>query len=294
MHARRLPSPEERLRANFARAAVLLSYISCREEKAKFSGTELAKDDIALPPKPDSALPAIGRLDRSPRSLPGACPDGMAEHSNFCMDRFEGRLVYIEDGRPHPHFLRPVDFTKVRARSDFGAFPQGYLSQLESATVCSNAGKRLCTLREWMEACTAGGKRRFPYGEGARGNICNSGKGPHVMSLYHGGNHPGHYWDNNQFNDPILNVTHGYLARTGMHPECVSERGESDLTGNLHEWVSDVGENGMGTFAGSCYSDNDMPCSYYAQVHARQYHDYSTGVRCCSGKEGKNEKNRVH
>jgi hypothetical protein len=284
MYVQRLP--EQRLRTNFAKAAVLVSYISCKDEQP-FSETELTKEDIELPPKSAGTQPAIGVLDRNPAPASSSCPQGMAGHSTFCMDRFEAHLVYRDTGSPHPYYVRPVDFTKVMAQSDYDVFPQGYLSQIESAAACANAGKRLCTLKEWMEACTASGKRRFAYGNERRGNKCNSGKAPHVMSLYFGGNYKGHYWDNDQFNDPMINVTHGYLAKTGAHHECIGERGESDLVGNLHEWVSDVGGNGMGTFAGSCYSDNDLPCSYYAQVHARQYHDYSTGFRCCSGKEGK-------
>ena len=57
-----------------------------------------------------------------------------------------------------------------------------------------------------------------------------------------------------------------------------------DLVGNAHEWVADELPNGHGMFAGGYYLDvqlNGEGCHYRTTAHARSYHDYSTGFRCC-------------
>lgn len=60
------------------------------------------------------------------------------------------------------------------------------------------------------------------------------------------------------------------------------------MVGNLHEWVkTDPGSSGTprGTFAGGYYLDttiNGDGCQYRTTAHAHDYHDYSTGFRCCA------------
>ena len=56
--------------------------------------------------------------------------------------------------------------------------------------------------------------------------------------------------------------------------------GVFDMVGNLHEWIDDP----EGTFRGGFYMDtsrNGDGCSYETTAHNVQYHDYSTGFRCC-------------
>jgi hypothetical protein len=52
------------------------------------------------------------------------------------------------------------------------------------------------------------------------------------------------------------------------------------MVGNLHEWTSDP----YGTFQGGYYLDtqiNGEGCAYRTTAHDFDYHDYSTGFRCC-------------
>jgi formylglycine-generating enzyme required for sulfatase activity len=52
------------------------------------------------------------------------------------------------------------------------------------------------------------------------------------------------------------------------------------MVGNLHEWVADP----SGTFQGGYYLDtqeNGPGCEYRTTAHVFDYHDYSTGFRCC-------------
>ena len=88
-------------------------------------------------------------------------------------------------------------------------------------------------------------------------------------------------WDPLKMNDPRLNQLEGALARTGSHSGCTNDYGVYDMVGNLHEWTSDPN----GTFQGGYYLDtsiNGEGCSYRTTAHDFDYHDYSTGFRCCA------------
>jgi formylglycine-generating enzyme required for sulfatase activity len=53
------------------------------------------------------------------------------------------------------------------------------------------------------------------------------------------------------------------------------------MVGNLHEWVDEP----QATFRGGYYLDtriNGDGCEYRTVAHGADYHDYSTGFRCCA------------
>jgi hypothetical protein len=88
-----------------------------------------------------------------------------------------------------------------------------------------------------------------------------------------------------KLNDPGLGQVDGALAKTGEHAECVNGFGVFDMVGNLHEWVATDPNAAHGTFAGGYYLDttiNGDGCNYRTVAHAHDYHDYSTGFRCCA------------
>lgn len=88
-----------------------------------------------------------------------------------------------------------------------------------------------------------------------------------------------------RLNEPALGQVEGALSRTGEHAECVNDFGVFDMVGNIHEWVATDPAAVHGTFAGGYYLDttlNGDGCNYRTVAHAHDYHDYSTGFRCCS------------
>jgi hypothetical protein len=88
-----------------------------------------------------------------------------------------------------------------------------------------------------------------------------------------------------QLNDPRLGQIDGALAKTGSHEACVNGWGAIDMVGNLHEWVRTDPALPHGTFAGGYYLDTSLNgdgCHYRTTAHAHDYHDYSTGFRCCA------------
>jgi hypothetical protein len=294
------------------------------------------------------------------------CPDGMAlvtsasADKRFCVDRYEAALVEVQpDGteRPFPHYL-PVDGHDVRAVSEAGVFPQGFISEVQAQDACAASGKRLCSHDEWKTACRGPANTTFPYGEGRRPGVCHdtgksavaavfgaaalasgpvpttTGKASRASGKSRRGSHSSHVskahvasktnkstkaskaskvskaskastskthrasparassrpasveasvWT--KLNDPALGQVDGALARTGDHGACVNEWGVYDMVGNLHEWVAGDPSSSHGTFAGGYYLDtsqNGDGCEYRTVAHAHDYHDYSTGFRCCA------------
>src|SRR6478609_7685085 len=115
------------------------------------------------------------------------CPPEMAVTAGVCMDRYEAHLLERgEDGtlKPFPPFARPKQGVFV-AESRAGVRPQAYISQVEAANACQNAGKRLCTLSEWYRSCRGEQNTLYPYGAKFTRGRCNVGKA-HLLSMLHG------------------------------------------------------------------------------------------------------------
>ncbi len=225
---------------------------------------------------PDSGAPDSG------------CPDPMMVRIDaYCVDRFEARVVQVlPDGGVLPHDpLYVLDAGTFRAIVEQGKKPQGYISQLQSAAACAEAGKRLCTATEFAQACRGpDAGNYYPYGGTTRiPGACNEGKGSSMVLFF--GTNPA-LWTYAEFNDPRLNAWDGGLYETGSFPLCVSPYGVYDCVGNLHEWGADAPDvNGHGRFRGGFYGDaeiNGHGCLYVTSAHEPSYHDYSTGFRCCA------------
>jgi formylglycine-generating enzyme required for sulfatase activity len=86
-------------------------------------------------------------------------------------------------------------------------------------------------------------------------------------------------------NDPCCEDQPNTVAPGGSFARCVSEAGIYDLHGNLHEWIDATTGSGNGVFKGGFFVDaklNGAGCLYRTTAHAKTYHDYSIGFRCCA------------
>ena len=208
----------------------------------------------------------------------------MARVGRYCIDRYEAYVVELnERGQESAHSpYNPVDGLRVRAKVAAGVVPQGYISQVQAQSACQNAGKRLCTAPEFSLACRGPDSHAsYPYGGTHRRlGKCNEGKGSAVAVIFG----PEAQYGAAELNDPRLNHWSGGLARTGAFIASESPYGVFDLVGNLHEWGAEIAPNGHGYFRGGFYGDaeiNGPGCNYVTKAHAAEYHDYSTGFRCC-------------
>ena len=218
----------------------------------------------------------------------------------FCVDRFEAHLAEqtATGEAPHSPYHRPKATKTYVARSDKGVPPQAYINRIEASAACEAAGKRLCKAREWYAACAGSFGNKYPYGNTYNKTTCNVNKG-HLLRKVFG---RVRYSEHDHYNSPRMNQTPGFLAKTGEFSGCVSGAGAYDMVGNLHEWVADdvsaklakelplekgnhwLGKRGMGVFMGGYFSsrgEHGRGCLYVTATHAPDYHDYSTGFRCC-------------
>ena len=173
----------------------------------------------------------------------GLCPPDMASvDDQFCVDKYEASLVEIlpnGDERPCPFYHRRSRAITVRAVSEQGVYPQGYISEKQADEACARSGKRLCKPHEWKTACMGPDKHHVRLRQRARARHCNdNGRSPiGVLRLAQRPN--GTAWTSNKMNDPQLNQLPGTLAETGSHEGCTNGYGVYDMVGNLHEWVDD-------------------------------------------------------
>jgi hypothetical protein len=308
-------------------AIAAIGLVGCREERAAPPSASAAPTppsappgasasaaiDLAPAPVASNAAEACavdagpsdaGDFDAGAWSDPG-CPAGMARAGRFCIDRWEAHLIKrgpAEEAIPLSPCDRPPADGGYEARSEPGVFPQAYISRVESAQACKNAGKRLCSMTEWHRACEGKKGSVYPYGDHFLAKKCNSER-PHLLSIRFGTD--ARRWRYEDFNDPTLDQEPGFLEKTGAFDQCGGDFGVYDLVGNLHEWVSDTVDDaliekleaedvnrnhqpsrtGNGVFLGGFFSTHQElgpGCKFTTVAHEPAYHDYSTGFRCCA------------
>ena len=256
-------------------------------------------------PRPQQGLVRSGRCSHEMVDVAG----------RFCIDRYEASLVDLErERRVSPYYYPSLNRTKstfeawetlrftmgdehyqtlslpappafqlsapfrVKAVSQPGVVPNGYLSGLIAGEACRNAGKRLCTEEEWVLACRGQSDQRFPYGDVYEPGRCNVHRDVHPARILHGHASLGHL-------DPRLNhfayQGRALLHSTGSNQDCASRWGSDavyDMVGNLDEWIDDE----QGAFLGGFYSRGTKEgCQSKITAHPQAYYDYSLGVRCC-------------
>jgi hypothetical protein len=270
--------------------------------------------DLEKPPS--AAAASLEFVPEAPRKTKMACPAEMVlVNGKLCVDRFEATIVDTDTGQSlAPDFpvtpnlfdiaigdwatgrsrvgsvfarAMPLPFLPewqrgkkidVRAVSLPHVRPNGYLTGLIAETACAGAGKRLCTLPEFVLACRGEDDQQFPYGDSYIDGVCNVNRDVHPAAMLHDNASVGHL-------DPRLNRVrvngHTLLQETASSPQCRSRWGSDaiyDLVGNLDEWVDEEG----GAFAGGFYARSTRSgCEAVITAHPKNYLDYSTGVRCC-------------
>jgi formylglycine-generating enzyme len=178
---------------------------------------------------------------------------------------------------PPPDFQLSEEF-EPRAESHPSVTPSGYLSGNVAEVACRNAGKRLCSLDEWLLACRGQGGHKYPYGDQYQEGRCNVFREAHPGQILHRDMSTGHL-------DPRLNLVEGangpLLRKTGATESCKSVWGGDalyDMVGNLDEWVKAP----VGAFVGGFYARSTREgCDSKVSSHPRSYFDYSLGTRCC-------------
>ncbi len=265
------------LRARATAARFTFGLVAAGVASAAFFGAYRGRSAEARPPSCPAGMSLVDPTIIQAAADGGALPVPSAP---YCIDRYEASLLELTTEGEHP--LSPYEMVKgrkVRAISRAGVVPQAYISRNEAALACQASHKRLCAEREWTAACRGKRPTQYPYGDDRRPGYCNDTGVSPLQTLYPGLGADAHGFD--AMNDPRLNAMPGTVAPAGAHPHCRSSFGPFDMMGNLHEWVDDP----AGTFLGGYYLDthiNGDGCDYKTVAHDADYHDYSTGFRCCA------------
>ena len=104
---------------------------------------------------------------RAPQKTASACPSTMSsvdlDGRHFCIDKWE---CHLEDstGTPYPYYKKPPEQHNLKAVSQKGVFPQVQMSFETAKLACENAGKRLCSDKEWTKACKGSSPDPYPWG----------------------------------------------------------------------------------------------------------------------------------
>ena len=240
--------------------------------------TPLLRSDLALPV--DAAGPDLAKAARCPQYMVLIPSSG----TGFCIDQYESstmRIIPTGGEEPWP-FDRPVDGQTVRAVIRPGQKPQAYISGAQAADACKRSGKRLCTETEWLSACQGPTKKTYPYGNTYQEGACNEGRATNPVNDCFGSGSSVFTYSN--MNSPCCVSLPNTIATVGSYGKCVSDFGIYDMHGNLHEWIDATTASGNGIFKGGFFVDakiNGSGCLYKTTAHAKTYHDYSTGFRCC-------------
>jgi formylglycine-generating enzyme required for sulfatase activity len=193
--------------------------------------------------RPGSNAPAESALSVA------ACPLGMVfvERQGFCIDRYE-----------YPNLADVV--------------PATLTSFDEAKKTCDAEGKRLCTDREWTEACLdlpAGVSEQDRYGAGR----CNYGPPEGAAS--------------DQLGDPervaATLATLDKRTKSGRMADCVSSSGVADLLGNVQEWVQSGNPSYEAAQKGGYFATEAPSCRESSNVRHHQSRQQGSGFRCCSG-----------
>lgn len=179
-----------------------------------------------------------------------ACADDVCEQS-------EAAMVTINSEALGTFMIDTYEASRTNATSETegtgvtlacnyrGTVPWSNVTYEEARNACLDAGKRLCTQKEWQEAC---GSQAYPYGNSYVAKNCTDTDGA----------------------EPGL---------SGAKSSCKSSTGVFDMSGNVREWVEG------GILMGGAYNSGseDVKCSS-AQTQSN-YMSYvpnrGDGFRCC-------------
>jgi len=173
--------------------------------------------------------------------------------------------VYVyEASRPSAAPGDPGAGSDVRACSQSGVAPWGFVTYHQAARACALAGMRLCRAEEFTEACDGQSTDlTYPYGNSYQAEFCNGAEN---------------------------STGSGALLDTGALGQCISSGyGAYDLSGNLREWTDDlVGYSSHGEpiyrVRGGSYIDYEagLACDFTSSSYVASAPVNHIGFRCCT------------
>ncbi|NOZ86434.1 MAG: formylglycine-generating enzyme family protein [Deltaproteobacteria bacterium] len=200
-----------------------------------------------------------------------ACPDDMVSiRDQYCMDKYEA-------SRPDATAaIKGMDSSRATSRK--GVIPWFPVTLEEARAACKGAGKRLCSIDEWIVACKGKENTVYAYGNDFNPVVCNS------IDTYC-------YCDGTACADkdpcPFPHCFNEcgadfHVMPTGSFPGCVDSWGVYDINGNV--WELADSNDGLEHFRGGAYNCSDSEKLHRCD-HDGTWGPSARGFRCCSDGE---------
>ena len=248
------------------------------------------KDDVAM--AADIEISGTPRTYVNGRYLRGAVPQSTLEHvieqelgrrapsekpqrvapkaaPNMADVAAAPSQVQVDYGTPFwiDTFEASVD-NKGRALSIAGA-PPANLTWYDAKAACEASGKRLCTTREWVEACQS------------KAAVDDDNSGSFADDYVEGNQFPyADYYEPRWCRDTEDRKT-GKPGKTGSMPRCVTPGGVYDLGGNVAEWAGANEEQAV-QLGGNYRSKDKSGCFRPNGTFGPGHKNIGIGFRCCS------------
>lgn len=160
---------------------------------------------------------------------------------------------------------------ETEACSVEGVRPWHSVTWADARAACRAIGWQLCSVDELERGCGGSRTTSYPYGDTFQTGYCN------VREAFR-----------------VEGTEFATEAPTGAFPDCVSEDGAYDLTGNLWEWVAEAGtvdNPDARTYQGAGWRtvaerhrDTDLVCTVQSELSgfsAPTFASNTVGFRCC-------------
>ncbi len=147
----------------------------------------------------------------------------------------------------------------VYACSVPGVLPSRFITWHQAKQACANAGKFLCGLTQWQQACKGPYITEYPYGDEYSPSACN---GSDFVDVY--GNEE------------------DVVRRTAEASSCANPFGGHDFSGNAAEWLNSTQGGSVMVAGGSAADSSDALTCSSTDLHDPGFADSFIGFRCCA------------